>query len=1190
MATVTPAMAQMNITGIVPPQHGAHVALDADISITFDQPIDGATLGATTLIVRGSQTGVLSGAYSGGGTNTITFNPDNDFKPGEKITVTVNTGLLSITAIPLARGNSYQFLTATGVPLQTPAQFTKHTVRYRNASSKEVISLDMDRDGDLDIIVRDEGGFHGEVIWMENVGTLEFCIRRISEGEYIQIADLNGDGFFDMISPTGSFATNLDMFLNDGDNTNFTQSTITGQDTWMAFVADMDSDGDIDVLGAHLVPNEIEWYINDGSANFTNGGIISSTFTGGSDSFFDFADVNDDGALDILAYLDNDNRLVWFENDGSQNYTEQLITNTTTNHQISSVDLDEDGDLDILTASTQQPEISWWENDGSENFTERTIPNTGNNNNLSQLKALDIDGDNDLDLVSAVYWYENNGSESFTERLISDGLVIIPGAINPFATSIGFGDMDGDGDMDLLSTESNEIAWLENHINMNVTATSPANASHTVALDANITVTFDQPIDASTAPLHFRVFSPLQGELSGTFSGDGTNTLIFNPDNDFLPGDRIEVSVTKNLESTGSHILPKHYGFRFSTVTTPVLAPTFSDIPVHTHSSALLGIDIADMDQDGDLDLLSNSLTELFWHENDGAGNFTTNPVSISTTVASNVTAADINNDGHMDIVLADGNTANLYYINDGSQNFAETPISTIGIAEFFSDINNDGSIDLVRRSLIGYAVQSCGEFRDVPVMSTHDTRRTAVGDLNGDGNTDLAGVYLTSSYYYLQDGHGNFTEVEFSSGNNYSVQFGDIDLDGDFDMIVVETSSRLVWYENRLLEASQDFAAPLEIGVFNQDPRDVIVSDFDGDGDLDAAAVARLGDEVAWFENRLNEATTDFAPAVVLPGTIDGPIKVRAADLDGDGDMDMVAIGEFGQELNWYQNAPGAAATLTFTLQPQDASVCDGGSTNFSADAAGDSGLTYQWQEDSGSGFVNLSDGGIYGNTTTATLDITGATAAIDGFSYRCQITGSTAPTVTSNAATISIDDIPTITAQPQSANATTGDNVSFTVTGASNLTLSYTWEKDGTPISGATAATYSISSVALTDAGDYIATIINACGNVVSTAATLTVQDPPPTSSGITVYNAVSPNGDDQHDFLEITNIDQHPSNEVQIFNRWGDLVFETSGYDNVNTIFTGKANKGSSGDLPSGTYYYSINLNDGSERITGYLVLSR
>lgn len=97
--------------------------------------------------------------------------------------------------------------------------------------------------------------------------------------------------------------------------------------------------------------------------------------------------------------------------------------------------------------------------------------------------------------------------------------------------------------------------------------------------------------------------------------------------------------------------------------------------------------------------------------------------------------------------------------------------------------------------------------------------------------------------------------------------------------------------------------------------------------------------------------------------------------------------------------------------------------------------------------------------------------------------------------------------------------------------------------------------------------------------------LQDPP-----ITVYNAISPNGDGRHDFLEIENITAYPENLVYVFNRWGNRVFEATGYDNSQIRFAGTGNAGGAGDLPGGTYFYSIDLGNASPRITGFLILKR
>ena len=88
--------------------------------------------------------------------------------------------------------------------------------------------------------------------------------------------------------------------------------------------------------------------------------------------------------------------------------------------------------------------------------------------------------------------------------------------------------------------------------------------------------------------------------------------------------------------------------------------------------------------------------------------------------------------------------------------------------------------------------------------------------------------------------------------------------------------------------------------------------------------------------------------------------------------------------------------------------------------------------------------------------------------------------------------------------------------------------------------------------------------------------------------VYNAVSANDDGMNDFLKILNIGRFPNNIVTIYTRWGDKVFEMAGYDNADKKFDGHANTGKSYLLPDGTYYYVVEKGDGSDDISGFLVL--
>ena len=85
-----------------------------------------------------------------------------------------------------------------------------------------------------------------------------------------------------------------------------------------------------------------------------------------------------------------------------------------------------------------------------------------------------------------------------------------------------------------------------------------------------------------------------------------------------------------------------------------------------------------------------------------------------------------------------------------------------------------------------------------------------------------------------------------------------------------------------------------------------------------------------------------------------------------------------------------------------------------------------------------------------------------------------------------------PTITTQPKSQTVDEGSSVTFSVVAAGTAPLSYQWYKDGAEVSGATDASYTISSVTSSDAGSYTVTVSNSIGSVTSSAATLTVNKP--------------------------------------------------------------------------------------------------
>ena len=126
------------------------------------------------------------------------------------------------------------------------------------------------------------------------------------------------------------------------------------------FAADLDGDGDVDVLSALNADNKIAWYRNDGNENFTP--LTISSAANGAFSVF-AADVDGDGDLDVASASYSDGKIAWYENDGSGNFTPHTISTAAIGAlSVFAADVDGDGDLDMLSASFADNKIAWYEN------------------------------------------------------------------------------------------------------------------------------------------------------------------------------------------------------------------------------------------------------------------------------------------------------------------------------------------------------------------------------------------------------------------------------------------------------------------------------------------------------------------------------------------------------------------------------------------------------------------------------------------------------------------------------------------------------------------------------------------------------------------------------------------------------------------------------------------------------------
>lgn len=177
----------------------------------------------------------------------------------------------------------------------------------------------------------------------------------------------------------------------------------------------------------------------------------------------------------------------------------------------------------------------------------------------------------------------------------------------------------------------------------------------------------------------------------------------------------------------------------------------------------------------------------------------------------------------------------------------------------------------------------------------------------------------------------------------------------------------------------------------------------------------------------------------------------------------------------------------LTLTAQPQAQTASDGQAVSFDVTATGSEPIQYQWQRDGAP--IPGADKSTY---TTSALALADSDAV-----FKVVVTNP-AGTVTSQNARLTVTAVaPRIVNAPESITTTDGSTVTFQVTAAGSAPLAYQWLRNGTPISGATGAAYSLT-LAYAGSGDrYAVRVSNGVGQVVSDAAVATVSAAAPSIS---------------------------------------------------------------------------------------------
>jgi len=724
--------------------------------------------------------------------------------------------------------------------------------------------------------------------------------------------------------------------------------------------ADLDGDGTPDVLAATQFDEKLVWYRNTGGG-FGEQQVIDDALP--LDPDFNSqpmyaADVDGDGDLDVVAAPSAEERAVWYENQIGESGADadgfgpaQTITTAHGNvYAVAAAELSGDGKADVVLG-TSDSGIIWFESqigEGGDDFgTATTVAPLSEATDPTAIVMADVSGNANPDVIyaalSQIAWHENTGGSFGSQTSIDTPLEV---------DGIATGDVDGDSDLDLAASADGDVVWYEN---------SGGTFGSQTAIQSFGFGTKTQTVAVADADGDGKedVFAGIQntsggddrivwhesqvGESGADSDGFGSEQVITtslltpralataNVDG----GSDVELlSATEGddrlawYENTGSGYGPPQ--------------------PVNAWSDAInpQSVVAADLDADTEADVLvaSSNDDKVSWYENtDGNGTFSDqNVIADDARRPAAALAADLNNDDKPDAVVAsrgalDGSTTGrlTWYENQvgesgaDSDGFGDVQViddpDNVQLLEA-ADLDGDGDRDLVvgygigNLTLVWYENQiSDGSgFGGAQTIASNVSNLTAleVADLNG-GAPDVVIGYgtnpFTLAWFENTDDAGTFSsenEIDGDVGGELSdINAAPVDGDADQDLTLASRGFNfdgLAWYENQIGEGS-GFGTQNEITTAIESPQAVYAADVNGDSQPDLLSASRGDDTVSWFENTGGAFTSQQVIATYDKGRFEqGAQNVFAADLNGDSQTDVLSVSTGREEIAWFENTDG--------------------------------------------------------------------------------------------------------------------------------------------------------------------------------------------------------------------------------------------------------------------------------------------
>jgi uncharacterized repeat protein (TIGR01451 family) len=802
-------------------------------------------------------------------------------------------------------------------PGRTAGPWREHDLG--NLFSNSLTSLDVadfDGDGDVDVLASAQSN---QLHWLEirapsynlafrSAWTISTNLLNTTD---LDAADLDRDGDVDLAA--ASTAGKLVWFANTGPGTGWTERIIASNavyDFYAVAVGDLDADGDPDVAAnTYAAPAELNWYENlDGLA----GAWLTHTVAVNAFSINDVlvAPLSPDAAPDIAASMATDQDIRWWRN---QNGTGTNFIALPVSNDIDTVtgldlgDINRDGSADLVAALYNGSRLAWFDRLGGAGGSNWTINIIATNySSPTDVVATDFDGDGDLDVAAVSY---NGGTVNYFRNLSGDGTnwsshVVATNRGRPLRVTAG--DFNRDGKPDIAATE-----FTSNRVTVYFNTGLPA-----VWLPAAGALTTAQPVVAAD-------FDD-DGNLDVAAAAGNSRSVVW-----FEKAGAADLAASMTRPA-----LPVNFGAAF----------TFTLRVTNNGPNEASSV------------VLTNTLPgEVYWvSDSCGIGppagsNLTWNIGTLAPYQAVTCTVNVISFTGTVDVVVTSRVAVSHDAVDPAASNNLVLAAVTIGdlaglaVSNFSASLvavghlDQNGEPDMVAASTASNRVRFVynrirddgpgGDWQEGSTLTIAGPTALAVADLNRDGFGDpIVGSSGAEGLLWISLPATNLKRyVSMSSTGIVAIAPADLDGDGDLDLLVANDSTdRIQWFANENATGTVWTTNTIATGL--ADPASVAAADLDDDGDLDALYAVRNGNRIVWRENVNGDGLTWLNRP--LDTAVTGALRAVAADVDRDGDLDVVGAGTFAA---WWENR--GTNWVKRTIDPATPGLVDFSAIDFDRD-----------------------------------------------------------------------------------------------------------------------------------------------------------------------------------------------------------------------------------------------------------------